>query len=265
MCSGGPLFTRTVAIGLAALLMLGAILVVVPAILDFRAGPAFPSATRMASPGAPIQAEAFPFRTRPGEVAAPLDAVRRGGSHPRTLEIYRGLRAYPGAPPRIPHGLTTEEFRLNLCNSCHARGGFVPRFGTYAPLTPHPEYADCLQCHAPDAMSVGMGIPELTPDVVCGQCHVDPDEPPPSLVFLDWNPRSWPELDQRAMPGAPPMIPHELRLRENCLACHGGPSAVQEIRTTHPERVDCRSCHVPIAPEEEVFTRPLDSRTGENS
>ena len=43
------------------------------------------------------------------------------------------------------------------------------------------------------------------------------------------------------------------------MACHGGPAAVEEIRTTHPERGNCRQCHVPAVTEEEVFTRPLDA------
>lgn len=47
-----------------------------------------------------------------------------------------------------------------------------------------------------------------------------------------------------ALEGSPPIIPHQLQLRENCLACHAGPSAPKEIRVTHPERVNCRQCHV---------------------
>ncbi len=66
------------------------------------------------------------------------------------------------------------------------------------------------------------------------------------------------------MDGSPLWIPHDLQLRGNCLACHGGPAAVAEIRTAHPERANCRQCHVPAdAPAapgeaEAVFTRPLD-------
>lgn len=260
MLRGGPLFFRVLGIGAATLGMLLLIAILVPQARELRDGASYPPTASIASPGNPIPAEALPYRTRIRDLAVPPASERRGEAHPRTLEIHRSLRAYPGAPPRIPHGLTDEEFRKNLCNSCHARGGYTPRFGTYAPVTPHPEFADCLQCHVPDAMTVGIGIPQLTADVICAQCHVDPDVPPPSLVSLDWVPRSWPELDQRAMEGSPPQIPHGLQLRGNCLACHAGPSAVEEIRTTHPERTDCRSCHVPantggMEPREEVFTR----------
>jgi cytochrome c-type protein NapB len=57
---------------------------------------------------------------------------------------------------------------------------------------------------------------------------------------------------------SPPLIPHDLQLRGNCLACHAGPGGVEEIRSTHPERANCRQCHLPSAPETPLFTRPLD-------
>ena len=41
----------------------------------------------------------------------------------------------------------------------------------------------------------------------------------------------------RATAGAPPRIPHRMLMRENCVACHDGPGAREEARTTHPERV----------------------------
>jgi cytochrome c-type protein NapB len=50
----------------------------------------------------------------------------------------------------------------------------------------------------------------------------------------------------RATPGAPPTIPHRTLMRENCVACHDGPGAREEIRTNHPERWRCRQCHVPV-------------------
>lgn len=255
-----PLFVRVVAIGAAVAAMLLVISVLVPTIRGMWVAPDHPPATVMESPGNPIPAEAFPYRTRPADLAVDATVARRPQAQPRTLAIHRSLRAFPGAPPRIPHGLTDREFRETRCNSCHQRGGFVPRFGAYSPVTPHPQWSDCLQCHAPDAMTVGLGLPRITDNVICTQCHVDPDQPPPSLVLLDWTPKPWPELGRRAMDDGPQWIPHSLQLREDCLACHGGPSAVEGIRTTHPERVDCRSCHVPVPESEpEVFVRPLDA------
>jgi cytochrome c-type protein NapB len=52
-------------------------------------------------------------------------------------------------------------------------------------------------------------------------------------------------VKQAHMPGAPPPIPHSPDMRGNCVACHAGPGAVAEIRTPHPERANCRQCHVP--------------------
>lgn len=259
MSPGLPLFVRIVLIGGIVAAMLVAIPTGLSLLRDLRRGSDHPPVPSAAAPGAPIPAEAGPYLTRPARVAVDPSVARRPQAQPRTLEIHRSLRAYPGAPPRIPHGLTDREFRETRCNSCHERGGFVPRFGTYTPLTPHPGWSNCLQCHAPDAMTVGLGLPSLSDEVICRQCHVNPDQPPPSLVSVDWAPMAWPELGRRATEMSPHWIPHPLQNRGNCLACHGGPSAVEGIRTTHPERVDCRSCHVPVdEPEPTAFSRPLD-------
>jgi cytochrome c-type protein NapB len=172
--------------------------------------------------------------------------------------MYRSVRAYPGAPPRIAHGLTADELRTATCKSCHERGGYVPRFQLYAPLTPHPEYGQCLQCHVPVDDLVGVPLPDGTANSICLQCHRLQGRTP-AFAALDWRPATWPELGRRAMEGSPPWIPHDLQLRGNCLACHAGPAAVTALRTTHPERSDCRSCHVPApagVADDEVFTRP---------
>lgn len=52
-----------------------------------------------------------------------------------------GTRAWPGAPPTIPHptAMRTD------CLSCHGPAGL------YGLRTPHVERAACTQCHAPDA------------------------------------------------------------------------------------------------------------------
>lgn len=264
--SPGRTLLRLLAIGGAAALMLALTLAVDFLLLGRDEPPTHPPAHPMAIPDRPPP-DAQVLRIAPGHLAVGFDAEGRPGAHPRTLEIYRRVRAFPGAPPRIPHAVTAREFREIRCNACHARGGYAPRFGAYTPVTPHPEWSDCLQCHVSDAMTVGLEPPAMVDDAVCNQCHVDPDQPPPSLVSVDWRPREWPELDQRAMPEGPPAIPHELHLRGNCLACHAGPGAVAEIRTDHPERADCLQCHVVAgdgpaaaepgpAGEPEAFTRP---------
>ncbi|MBX3743797.1 MAG: hypothetical protein KF833_00670 [Verrucomicrobiae bacterium] len=59
-----------------------------------------------------------------------------GASAPR-----RGTRAWPEAPPTIPHPTRMRED----CMSCHGP------FGAFALRTPHPERQACTQCHVPDA------------------------------------------------------------------------------------------------------------------
>lgn len=54
----------------------------------------------------------------------------------------RGDRAWPGAPPTIPHPTSMRA----ECNSCHGPAGKVGL------RTPHPLRASCAQCHAPSAL-----------------------------------------------------------------------------------------------------------------
>lgn len=253
---GAPV--RRVVLILAAAAALAAVILVLGRRLTEPPGSAaYASARAAIAPGEPISAEAGVFRTRPGDLAVKPDSGRRRPAHPRTLATFRTLRAYPGAPPRIPHGLTGTEFRDARCNACHERGGYVARFAAYAPVTPHPEYTNCLQCHVADANVVGIALPGPGVDATCRQCHV-PGAATPDFVALDWRPAVWPETGRSALPDGPPPVPHDLQLRGNCLACHAGPGAAAEIRTSHPERANCRQCHVQAVSEDFVSARPAD-------
>lgn len=134
-------------------------------------------------------------------------------------------RLYDGAPPVIPH----PPLQIN-CVACHTdTGKETPPIG-FAPANPHRQTA-------------GIGA-----TAHCQQCHVfRRDE---SL----FTPSEFRGLTQtvskaeRLYAGAPPVIPHPVFMRENCLSCHSGPSARQEIRCSHPLRKNCRQCHVPGAP-----------------
>jgi cytochrome c-type protein NapB len=253
----GRLPLRVLAIGTAALTMTLLVLLLGRRFTEGDDAGAYPSVA-LTPTGTPIPAEADVFRLSPADLAVPAEAEARPTAHPRTMAMYRSVRAYPGAPPRIPHGVTGEELLRGTCNSCHERGGYAPRFGLYAPVTPHPQYAQCLQCHVPDAHLVGLPLPDGSRSSTCRQCHRLEEGSQP-FVGTRWQTTAWPALDQRAMEGSPPWIPHDLQMRGNCLACHAGPGSVAEIRTTHPERTSCRSCHVPApAGEGDVFTRPLD-------
>ena len=132
-------------------------------------------------------------------------------------------RAYDGAPPVIPH----EDFLIQ-CTECHNDEGIsVPDVG-YAPPSPHGKTrglsgrSRCRQCH----------VLGLTDD-----------------LFVD---NAFAGLRQDLRTGgrlhaiAPPTIPHKIFMRENCAACHTGPAAREEVRTSHPERGRCRQCHVAV-------------------
>ena len=209
-------------------------------------GPEYPPALTFDSTLPPIASEAGMFQVRPEELGLAPTATRDTAAHARTLEFFRTIREFPGGPPRIPHGLTREEFRTQACLNCHRRGGFVPRFGDYARVTPHPEFTQCLQCHVPRDTLVGIRLPRSEAEPTCDQCHVDPDEELPIFVPMDWRTMAWPDTGQRAHPEAPYLIPHSFHLRTRCVACHVGPDAVMGIRTDHPERTACRQCHLPV-------------------
>ncbi len=143
-------------------------------------------------------------------------------NHQRVLDDYYDNRAYPGAPPSIPHPVK-EKLGMggNICLQCHQNGGFVEKFNAYAPVTPHPDMINCKQCHVEQQTQSKFVDTEFY------------KKPAPAVGA------------NNALPGSPPVIPHELQMRENCLACHAGPAAVKELWFDHPERINCRQCHVP--------------------
>ncbi|MGB0431758.1 MAG: nitrate reductase cytochrome c-type subunit [Bacteroidia bacterium] len=137
----------------------------------------------------------------------------------RSIEKYYNNRAYPGAPPIIPHTVENQgNIGANNCLQCHKNGGYVPNFNAYAPITPHPDYISCKQCHVP----------------------VNTEE---YFKKSEWQKPMPTSLNNRALATSPPVIPHEIKMHENCLSCHLGPSAVKEIKVSHPERSNCLQCH----------------------
>jgi cytochrome c-type protein NapB len=214
----------------------------------------------VAAPVEPIRAEAQVFRTSPTMVAIEPATHRERSAHPRTLKTVRYLRAYEGAPPRIPHPLAADEFRTDACRTCHERGGYSVRFSAYVPLTPHPERGICLQCHVGVDSVMGMADPSADPNNRCPLCHQQNGGAPRADASLTWTTTVWPALSPKSPDRSPPPIPHDLPFRENCLTCHAGPAAVAEIRTGHPERANCRQCHVALT-DAGAFTRPTVADT----
>jgi nitrate reductase cytochrome c-type subunit len=147
----------------------------------------------------------------------------REGAVKSAAHVRAERRAYDGAPPTIPH----ESFGMR-CTACHnEQGQSVPGVG-FAPASPHE------------------GTSKTGATIRCRQCHVFAGSEglfvASEFVGLKQDLRA----GARATPGAPPTVPHRILMRENCVACHAGPGAREEIRTGHPERWRCRQCHVPV-------------------
>ncbi len=160
----------------------------------------------------------------------------REGAYKSAAVVRAERRAYDGAPPVIPH----ENFAIT-CTACHNLEGIdVPDVG-YAPPSPHEgtigmsAVSRCRQCHLfreTDEVLVVNGFAGLRQDLRAGG---------------------------RLYGGAPPVIPHKAFMRENCAACHTGPAAREEIRTSHPERLRCRQCHVETTTRETFSPAPFVS------
>ncbi len=130
-------------------------------------------------------------------------------------------RAFEGAPPVIPHKMHGAS-----CIECHSKTGkAIPDTG-FAPANPH-------------LITAGMGL-----TANCRQCHVyrNTDDTFTQNLFVGASQDL--RKGDRLFAGAPPAVPHPEFMRENCQACHSGPSARPEIRCDHPARTNCRQCHV---------------------
>jgi cytochrome c-type protein NapB len=150
---------------------------------------------------------------------------------PATMRALR--RAYDGAPPVVPH----QDFRM-ACTSCHKPEGVsLPEIG-FAPPMPHEQTR---------------GLSAISN---CKQCHVF------KRTDETFRASSFEGLRQDLRPGrqmhlyAPPVLPHPVFMRENCLACHTGPAAREEVRCDHPERPRCVQCHVPRTTAAEFSREP---------
>lgn len=130
-------------------------------------------------------------------------------------------RLYDGAPPTIPH----ETFSKS-CIECHNAFGIEVAGVGFAPPTPH-------------ELTAGIGLASR-----CAQCHVYVTT---DGVFAENDFAGLPQdmrHGRRLSEFSPPVMPHPAFMHENCVACHSGPAAREEIRVDHPERVRCRQCHV---------------------
>ena len=151
-----------------------------------------------------------------------VDVPEVDGAVKSAASVRAERRAYDGAPPIIPH----DDFGA-ACSACHDSQGISVEGVGYAPASPH------------------AGTREVGQTVRCRQCHVfvadDGLFVASEFVGLEQDLRPGGRLN----PISPPTIPHRTLMRSNCVACHAGPGAREEIVTSHPERTRCRQCHVP--------------------
>lgn len=153
------------------------------------------------------------------------------------LERRTRLRAYEGAPPRIPHPIAQRG--RPECMACHEEGMRVS--GHVAPAMPHTTLTSCTQCHVVDEAP----MPGAEAALASG--------PPSDTTFVGL---AAPARGPRAWTGAPPQMPHPTRMRERCESCHGTLST--GIGSPHLERVSCEQCHAPSAELEGVpFVRSV--------
>ncbi len=151
-----------------------------------------------------------------------LKDVLEKPSSGRTLSRYYSLRQYLGSPPEVPHPVKVHEKELE-CLICHGDGGWTTNLKRMTPVTPHPEQISCMQCHL-----------WLVTDKL--------------FRAIDWQSSPPPRLGRSYLPGAPPPIPHDLQMRENCDACHVGPGTIPAIRRKHQFRGYCFQCHLQNPP-----------------
>ena len=121
------------------------------------------------------------------------------------------------------------------------------------PPIPHDDFSfACTKCHTLKGKEMrGMGpvspLPHTDPRTLdrCEMCHVYQHEVADFAAnpFVPFQAR--PYVGSKDPTGRPPVVPHRILLRENCTACHGAAGQAGAPVTTHPERVNCRQCHVP--------------------
>lgn len=156
------------------------------------------------------------------------DSHWAGDVQPTSFAVRAQRRAFDGAPPVVPH----QPFGVD-CVTCHTpTGKVIPTIGV-APANPHHAVARA-------------GALEN-----CRQCHLF-SQTAKVFVANRFQGRSQKRhAAERAHPLAPPVMPHSLSMRTNCLACHSGPAARPEILCTHSERTNCVQCHLAIDPASE--------------
>lgn len=146
----------------------------------------------------------------------------------KVLAARESRRAFDTAPPTVPHAI--DEKNPLACIACHGPGNARLIGDRRTPTMSHPYFQNCTQCHAP-----ATGQHELKP-------LAGPDTGNLLSAGNTFSGITPIHHGKTAFEGAPPVLPHPVWMRQNCLSCHGEgrPSA---IRTSHPQRQNCLQCH----------------------
>jgi cytochrome c-type protein NapB len=163
----------------------------------------------------------------PESRANPAPVADKFAARVRSMEQRASLRAYEGAPPVIPH--TIADLNVQSCRACHAQG--LKAGDKVARMVSHTYLANCTQCH------------------VEGGNAASPSDRIPANSFVGRRPSGY--GGTRAWAGAPPVIPHTLFMRVNCVSCHGE-FGYDGWRPDHLSRTNCAQCHASAAEFEQL-------------
>lgn len=143
------------------------------------------------------------------------------------LKSREARRAFDTAPPVVPHAI--DEHDPMACVACHSPGNSRMIGSRLTPEMSHPYLTSCTQCHVPahGQHELVTAPNESGTALAAGNSFIGQQTIPHGTI---------------AYQGAPPVLPHPVWMRQNCLACHGEgrPSAIQ---TSHPQRQNCLQCH----------------------
>lgn len=195
-------------------------------------GMAVPATPRVAQTGGPLRDQRWLLNNPtpsliPESRANPVAVVDKFAARMKSIDERMSLRAYDGAPPVIPHAISG--INVQTCRACHASG--LRAGDKTARMVSHTYLTNCTQCHV-EAESV---LP-------------DP-EPAPANTFVGRRPSGY--GGTRAWAGAPPVMPHSMFMRTNCVACHGE-YGYDGWRPDHLSRTNCTQCHVSGAEFEQL-------------
>lgn len=169
----------------------------------------------------------------PGEIALPAERAT-------ALADRKQLRAYDGVPPVVPHAI--DNLSVAACRTCHGEGANKVIGGVRPAEVSHPWIANCTSCHVAQDGLRRFTLPAVDRLVVENSFRGRESAGP----------------GKRANDISPPTMPHQIWMRQNCMACHSA-GREQAIRTSHPERSNCLQCHAPDArfDNRESYLRPL--------